>query len=208
MSGTRFVQLVPLKYVTPADMTAVVKEFLSPSSRVYEEPKNNILIIIDKYQYISKVMELIPIFDVDVLANKKMVFYQLAYVDAVETAGKLEEILGVYGYETGERLSIVPIETLNGLLVVSNTLSIFKELDFWVEKFDKEGQYEENQVFVYQVENTTADAISFTLSQVMGLNTVGGGGGRGGSAISNRRTTNPTGNAGCQQSPGQARNRY
>ncbi len=185
------IQIVPLKYVKPADITPVIKDFLSSSARIYEEPKNNLLILIDKQQFVAKLLELIPIFDVDVLHNKKMVFYQLAHVDAVDTANELREILLVYGYqaEGNDRLALVPIETLNGILVVSSTDSIFKELDFWIDKFDREAQYEEDQVFVYYVENTTAASISSTLSQIYGLQTYGGGGGR--RTVSNRRTTSP-----------------
>lgn len=188
------IQIIPLHYVAAADVSNVIKDFLSPSARILEEPKNNVLIIIDKYQYIAKAMELIPIFDVDVLANKKMVFYQMAFVDATETASRLQEILGVYGYDTdGERLSVVPIDTLNGILVVSNSTNIFKELDYWIDKFDKEAQFEEDQVFVYNVENTTANSIAYTLSQIYGIQTTGG---FGNTAASNRRTTNPSGGAG------------
>jgi len=189
-------QLIPLRYVAAADISAVIRDFLSPSARILEEPKNNVLIIIDKAHYIAKAMELIPIFDIDILANKKMVLYQLAHVDSVDTAAKIEEILGVYGYQIdGEMLSIVPIESLNGLLVVSTREAIFKELDFWVEKFDQEAQFEEEQVFVYKVENTTADVISYTLSQIYDLRTTGGGGGRNiNRGASSRRTTNPSGN--------------
>lgn len=191
------IQLVPLKYVRPADMSAVIKEFLSSSARILEEPKNNILIIIDKAIFIEKAMELIPIFDVDVLANKKMVLYQLAHVDAVETATKLQEILGIYGYENdGERLSVISIESLNGILVVSNSNQIFKEINFWIDKFDQEASIEEEQVFVYQVQNTTADNLAATLGQLFGLQG-GGFGGRGNinSGASSRRTTSPTLNA-------------
>ena len=187
-------QLIPLKYVKPSDMNNVIKEFLSTSARVYEEPKKNILILVDKYQYIAKVMELIPIFDVDILQNKKMVFYELAHVDATETSAKLQEILSVYGYESdGDRLNLVPIETLNGILALSNSSSIFKEIDFWIDKFDKEAQYEEDQVFVYQVSNTTADSIAQTLGQIFGIS-ITSTGRRGGSNASNRRTTSPNRN--------------
>jgi len=187
------IQLIPLKYVTPSDMATVIKEFLSGSARILEEPKNNLLILIDKAHHIRKTMELIPIFDVDVLAGKKLVYYELAHVDSVETASRLQEILSVYGYEesTGQ-LSLLPIETLNGILVVARHAEIFKELDFWIAKFDKEAQFEEEQVFVYQVENTTADNIAGTLSQLFGFATGSAGTSRrGSSAASQRRTTSP-----------------
>lgn len=189
------IQVIPLEFVRPGDITTVIKEFLSPSARIYEEPLNNVLVIVDKYQYIAKVMELIPIFDVDVLQGKKMVFYELVHVDAVETGDQLREIMSVYGFqEDTNRMAVVPIETLNGILVVSNADRIFKELDFWIEKFDQEASYEEEQVFVYQVENTTADSISNTLAQLYGLQ-VGRGGGNVSRGASNRRTTSPNFNS-------------
>ncbi len=186
------IQLIPLKYVAPSEMSTIAKEFLSPSARIYEEPKNNILIIIDKAQYVAKVLEMAPIFDVDALHNKKMVFYQLAHVDAVEIVAKLQEIMTTYGYDAeGERLNMMAIETLNGVLVVSTSGAIFKELDFWIAKFDQEAQFEEDQVFVYQIQNTTAYNIAYTLSQIYGLQTPLGGQAGGPNNISQRRTTNP-----------------
>lgn len=187
------IQLIPLKYVTPADMATVLKEFLSGSARILEEPKKNLLIIIDKAHHIRKAMELIPIFDVDVLAGKKLVYYELAHVDSVETASRLQEILSVYGFEEDSgNLSLLPIETLNGILVVARHDQIFDELDFWIAKFDKEAQFEEEQIFVYQVENTTADNIASTLGQLFGFQTGSSGrGNRGSSGASQRRTTSP-----------------
>lgn len=183
-------QIIPLRYVKASEVNGVIKEFLSSSARVYEEPKRNVLIIIDKYQHITKAMELIPIFDIDVLEGKKMVYYQLAHVDAVETTGKLKEILTAYGYdEEGGRVSMVPIESLNGMLVVAPNESIFKEIDFWISKFDKEAQYEDDQVFIYKVENTTAASIANTISQLFDLRTTGVGGGRSNQGASARRST-------------------
>ncbi len=187
-------QIIPLRYVKASEVNGVIKEFLSSSARVYEEPKRNVLIIIDKYQHITKAMELIPIFDIDVLEGKKMVYYQLAHVDAVETGGKLQEILAAYGYDQeGGRVSMVPIESLNGLLVVAPSASIFKEIDFWISKFDKEAQYEEDQVFIYKVENTTATSIANTISQIFDLRTTGVGGNRSNQGASARRSTSPFG---------------
>lgn len=190
------IQIIPLKYVKPADMANVVKDFMSPSGRVLEESRNNLLILIDKYQFISKIMELIPTFDVDVLGNKRMSFYELAHVDAVETGDKLAEILSVYGYDQeSERLKMIPIETLNGILVVADSEEIFKELDYWMKKFDQEAQFEEETIFIYHVEYTTADSIANTITQLFGFQTSYGGtqGGFGGGSnpISRRRTTDP-----------------
>ncbi len=187
-------QIIPLRYVKASEVNGVIKEFLSSSARVYEEPKRNVLIIIDKYQHITKAMELIPIFDIDVLEGKKMVYYQLAHVDAVETTGKLKEILTAYGYdEEGGRVSMVPIESLNGMLVVAPNESIFKEIDFWISKFDKEAQYEDDQVFIYKVENTTAASIANTISQLFDLRTTGVGGNRSNQGASARRSTSGLG---------------
>lgn len=197
-------QIIPLKYVKPSDMAAIVKEFLSPSARIYEEPKNNVLIIVDKNHFISKVMELIPIFDIDVLQNKRMVFYQLAHVDAMETMEKLNEILDVYGYTADDkRVTMVPIDTLNGILVVASNASLFSELDFWIHKFDKEASFEEEQVFVYKVENSTAANISYTLTQIFDLRTSGSSASRVNRGASDRRTTNPNRNS---QDPNLAQN--
>ena len=194
------IQIIPLKFVKPGDMANIAKDFMSPSGRILEEARNNLLIIIDKYQHIGKIMELIPTFDVDVLANKRLSFYELAHVDALETSDKLAEILSVYGYDQeSERLKMIPIETLNGILVVADAPEIFKELDYWIKKFDQEAQFEEETIFIYHVEYTTADSLSGSLSQLFGFQTGygGGGGGFGGgggnSPISRRRTTNPNG---------------
>lgn len=189
------IQIIPLKFTSPEDISDVIKEFLSPSARILSEPINNLLILIDKYNFIAKAMELIPIFDVSVLENKKMVLYQFKHVDAVESAGELEEILSAYGFDSeNDMINLFPLETLNALLVIANRSEVFKELDFWVEKMDREAQFEEVQVFVYEVENTTADAISSTLGQIFGYSTGMMGAGMQSSAASQRRTTSPNRN--------------
>lgn len=187
------IQIVPLRYTTPTDITSVIKEFLSPSARIMEEPINNLLIIMDKYNFIEKAMEVVPIFDINVLQNKKMVLYNLKHVDAVETATQLQEILIAYGLDGDERVKFFPVITLNAVMVVSSMQEVFEEIQFWVDRLDKEAQFEEPQIFVYQVQNTTADIISGTLSQIYGFR--GGGiGGRGSAGASQRRSTSPNQN--------------
>ncbi len=188
------IQIVPLRYTTPSDISAVVKEFLSPTARIMEEPINNLLIIMDKYNFIAKAMEVIPIFDINVLQNKKMVLYNLSHVDAVDTATELQEILAAYGLEGDERVKFFPILSLNAVMVVSSVAEVFDEIKFWIEKLDKEAQFEEPQVFVYQIQNTTADVLSSMLSQIYGFAAGGAGQGRTNTAASQRRTTSPTGN--------------
>lgn len=191
-------QIIPLKYVTPADMGTIIQEFLSPSAKVLEEPKHNALILIEKAHFLRKIMDIIPLFDVSALYNKKMVLYNLQYVDAVEMASQLQEILEAYGYTAeSEQVSIHAIEALNSLLVISTFRDVFGEISFWLEKLDQEAQFEEPTIFVYNVQNTTADNLSSTLSALMGIGTSQPRGGVGTNrAASQRRTTNPTGNAG------------
>lgn len=186
------IQIIPLRYTTPSAISSVLREFMSPSARLIEEPVNNLLIVIDKANYIRKIMELIPLFDINVLQNKKMVLYQLEFVDAVETVAALQDVLAVYGLQKeNERVSIIPMETVNGIMVVSPMEEIFKEVEFWIEKLDREAQFEEPQVFIYEVENTTVDALTNTIGQIYGLR-AGASGGIGGSAgASERRTTSP-----------------
>ncbi|MCB1043076.1 MAG: type II secretion system secretin GspD [Acidobacteria bacterium] len=187
------IQIVPLRYTTPQDITAVIREFLSPSARIMEEPINNLLIIMDKYNFISKAMEVIPIFDVNVLANRKMVLYSLQYVDAVDTSNELLEILAAYGFEGDDRVKFFPIVSLNAIMVASSVPEVFDELGFWIEKLDKEAQFEEPQVFIYYVQNTTADSLSSTLSQIYGFRGAGVGG-LGSAGASQRRSTSPNQN--------------
>jgi len=189
-------QIIPLKYVTPEDMSNIIKEFLSPSARVMEEPKHNAIIIIDKNHFLRKAMDIIPLFDVSALYNKKMVLYNLSYVDALEMAAQLEEIMGTYGYDAeSEQINIHPIEALNAILVISKFRDVFDEISFWLEKLDQEAQFEEPTIFVYNVQNTTAESLSGTLSALLGIQTTKAGT-TGSQAASNRRTTNPTNNAG------------
>jgi len=185
-------QIIPLKYVTPEDMSNIIKEFLSPSARVMEEPKHNAIIIIDKAHFLRKAMQIIPLFDVSALYNKKMVLYNLSYVDAVEMASQLEEIMETYGYDAeSEQVNIHPIEALNAVLVISKFRDVFDEISFWLEKLDQEAQFEEPTIFVYNVQNTTADSLSSTLSTLLGIESGRSGGSSVNQAASQRRTTNP-----------------
>jgi len=188
-------QIIPLKYVTPEDMSNIIKEFLSPSAKVLEEPKHNAIIIIDKNHFLKKAMDIIPLFDVSALYNKKMVLYNLEYVDCTEIASQLDEIMEAYGYTSeNEQVNINPIVSLNGILVISTFREVFDDISFWLEKLDQEAQVEEPTIFIYNVQNTTADNLSAILSSLLGINTSMGGM-RSNQAASNRRTTNPTGKA-------------
>ncbi|MCB1052773.1 MAG: hypothetical protein KDC71_19380 [Acidobacteria bacterium] len=187
------IQIIPLKYATPTSISAVVKEFLSSSARIIEEPVNNLMIIIDKANYIKKIMELIPLFDINVLQNKKMVLYQLEFIDAVDTTAQLQDILTAYGFEgsDSERIKLIPMESVNGIMVISPIQEVFKEIEFWIKKLDREAQFEEPQIFIYEVNNTTAEVLAATMGQIYGLKGGNAGGGNFSQNASDRRTTSP-----------------
>jgi len=171
------IQIVPLQYVSAKEIESLVKRFLGPGGDVFEYPKGNIVVIIERAATIRKMLRLINEVDIDLFAYNHVRFFKVENANAADVAAELEEIFLAIGIENtpekGLGLKFIPVERVSGVLAVSSIPAAFERVEKWLQVLDTVDKDASEQVFIYFVENGKAEEIGDVLGQVY----LGGGGG-------------------------------
>ncbi len=165
------IQILPLKYVPVAEVSKMIKPFLSDGADIVENPPSNILIIGDLASNVKKSMEIINLFDIDIFTDLKVRIYPVLNADVAEVAKEMEKIFSSFEVSTksgrGVGITFTPITRINSLLAVSSIPSIFEKVEAWLKELDKipmEGT--KYSVFVYHCQNSKAKDLAEVLKQV------------------------------------------
>ncbi|NOY23047.1 MAG: type II secretion system secretin GspD [Acidobacteria bacterium] len=149
-------QVIPLHFVSPKDLSPILKEFISTGGKIVEDPVTSTVVIVDRLPYVRKIMNIISLFDVNIFKNKKMVLIRFQNADAEKVTKNITEIFKGYGALSEDKYYIASIKELNALLCVTSLQEVVDEVKFWSDKFEKESEVGEAQIFIYHAENSKA----------------------------------------------------
>lgn len=168
------VRIVPLRYVSAAEMQAIIAPFLPEGGILRADTARNLLILAGTPQELANVQGTIDTFDVNWLKGMSVGMFRLRNVDSQTMATNLNQLLGEgSGTPVAGLLRFVPLSKLNAVLVVTPQAEYLKEVAVWIERLDGVGG---ERLYVYQVQNSRAEYVAELLNGLFNL----GGGGRGG----------------------------
>lgn len=164
-------QIIILKYIPAAEVSKLIKPFLSDGADIIEHPPHNILIINDLASNVRKSLDIISLFDVDLFVDMRVRIYPVLNADVTEIAKEMERIFASFEVSTksgrGVGITFTPITRINSLLVISSIPNIFDRVEGWLKELDKtpiEGT--KLGVFVYYVQNAKAKDLAEVLKQI------------------------------------------
>ncbi len=149
-------QVIPVHFVSPKDLSPILKEFVSSSGKIIEDPVTSTVVIVDRLPYVRKIMNIISLFDVNIFKNKKMLLIRFQNADAEKVVKNITDIFKGYGALPEDKIFITAIKDLNALLCVTPLQEVVDEVKFWADKFEKESEVGEAQIFIYHAENSKA----------------------------------------------------
>jgi general secretion pathway protein D len=162
------IQIVSVKYIPVAEVSKMIKPFLSDGADIIEHPPNNILIIGDLASNVKKSLDIIELFDIDIFTDLRVRIYPILNSDVNEVAKEMEKIFSSFEVSTksgrGVGITFTPITRINSLLVISSIPSIFEKVERWLKELDRiptEGS--KFSVFVYYVQNAKAKDLAEVL---------------------------------------------
>jgi len=162
-------QIVPLKYIGASEMAQILKPTAKNQAVVYIDKRRNLLMLSGGEALLTSMIDLITIFDVDWLAGKSVSLFPLRYVEPAVLVKELETALnGQRGELFDGIVRLIPIERVNGILVVSSTKEYMLELANWIERLDIANDKTENRLYVYPLQNTKAIDIATILNNIFG----------------------------------------
>ncbi len=173
------VQMVQLKFVGAKDMQRILEPYaIDPMVSVRLDEPRNLIILSGTQREIKHLLEIIDIFDIDFLAGYSVGLFPMQ-TDVKSLSGDLDRLFGAGGQGPGASTSplagivrIIPIERMNGLLVVSTQPRYLEEAKKWIERLDKAGGLAGGmRLNVYPVQNGKADKLAQLLTDVYGNRT-------------------------------------
>jgi len=165
-------RMIRLRYMAASTAANNIKPFLSRDAVVVQDAVTNSLVITDTAGNLDKAASILGMMDVEYFSDISWRIFPVKETDASEMATDLSKVLktgGLYsrpGIDQGS-FEILPIKTMNALLVITRWPSMLKLIDDWVTAMDHADDSGTN-VFVYFVENGTAVELADILKQLYG----------------------------------------
>jgi general secretion pathway protein D len=172
----QYIQAFRLHFIAASELIKIIKPYLTQNAQVYAHEQKGILLVCDFPHVLTKVKRLIPLFDESVFADKKAKVYALQYTKAEDVVEKLTSISKEFGLSPEEgspksRVSFLPLERLNMVLVIAGDKRVIEFVDAWVHQLDTEipqsliQEYGQN-IYVYYVQYGRAENIVESLKGV------------------------------------------
>jgi general secretion pathway protein D len=164
-------QIIILRYIPVAEVSKLIKPFLSDGADIIEHPPHNILILNDLASNVRKSLDIINLFDIDLFADMKVRIYPVLNADVTEVTKEMERIFASFEISTksgrGVGITFTPVARINSLLVISSIPHIFEKVEAWLRELDKTpAEGTKLSVFVYYVQNGKAKDLADVLKQI------------------------------------------
>ena len=168
--------VIPLNYVSAREMADILAPVAPPDAFVRVDSARNLLVLGGSQFQLEGWLDIVATFDVDQLAGVSVGVFPVNRGSVEDMAEELDVIIGAAeGEDSGIRdfVSILPVERLNSILVVSPRLSYIETVGRWVSELDLLSQNgAESTLHVYKVMNGSAEQLASLLSQIFGSGAV------------------------------------
>jgi general secretion pathway protein D len=172
-------RVVPLQYVTAADLERALEPLTPPGAQIKSDAIRNILIVSGSDADVRSIVNNIATFDVDMLHGLSFALLPLRNAKAREIANDVTNMLRTSGRSIADMVKINPIDRMNAVLVTSMQPAYLERVRGLVERFDRGAGGAEQQLFVYRVQNGRATDLARVLRRALGIESANGGGGPG-----------------------------
>jgi general secretion pathway protein D len=160
--------VIPLHFASAVDLSRLLSNYLSDAGSIVVHEAGNILLITDTSRSLERLVELIGLFDSDAFAGQRVQLFSAKNSTADALALDLQTVFAAYALSGKSPIQFLPVERLNGVLVISANPASFPEVARWVEKLDVVTRTSGLRNYVYKVQNAKAEDIADVLTQLYG----------------------------------------
>ena len=160
-------RVIPVRYVAVKEIVDIIKPLVHDKTILSVDDTRNILVASGSADEISRVMDLVNTFDIDVLKGRSFGLFPLAHVDPETIIKELEGIFYQQGKADGSAFfQFVPIERLNAVLAVTHQARYLEDIESWVSRLDRANTASGGGVNVYKVQHVDAVDLAGTLNEI------------------------------------------
>ncbi|MGO4126613.1 type II secretion system secretin GspD [Inquilinus sp. YAF38] len=169
------VSIIPLRFVQAATIAPLISP-VANSNMVRTDPARNLVVISGPSSDRAAIAEMVAAFDVDAMRGVSAGLFPLRRSDPNSMIQELRSVfkLGAEGTPMQGGIDFIPVRRLNAVMVVAKQPVRLRQAETWINRLDQ-GDKQGVQLYVYRVENGTAENLASIMGQFMG-------GGRGGSS--------------------------
>lgn len=175
-------RVVPLRYISAAEMEKLLKPYARPGAIVTVDPGRNVMTLAGSRAELESYLRTIEVFDVDWMASMSVGVFPLESSRASKVVQDLEKVFGEGSKSpVAGMFRFMPIESANAVLAITAQPEYLDDIQQWVERIDGAG--EGLRLYSYELKYITAKDLAARLGEVFGGGG-GGGGNDGGGGIS------------------------
>ncbi|MDO3385239.1 type II secretion system secretin GspD [Gilvimarinus sp. SDUM040013] len=165
--------IVPLEHIGAQEMVDILTPVAPETAFIRVDGVRNLLILAGTRGQMDGWLDIVEMFDVDVLSGMSVGIFPVEYSSVEEILSALTSVMSSMASGGEEQLSglvnTIPLESLGSILVVTPKKAYLKRVGDWIEKLDKAPESgAEPQLYVYEVQNGNADHLAHLISSVFG----------------------------------------
>jgi general secretion pathway protein D len=164
-----------LRFIDTKQATNLITPFLTPGRKVISETFTNTIIFVEETDNARSMVNLLKTIDINILKEISMEIvpiYTIAPQDAIQGMESLMNKLG--GFKDSaikNSLAFMPLNNFGGVLVLAQNPDLIKSAKQWIQALDLRGVGNQEDVYVYFVQNGLSHDIAQIVGQVFGIQT-------------------------------------
>jgi general secretion pathway protein D len=168
-SSARVIQIVPVTHISAQEALKLIEPYLSDQGSIYDLPVHNMLIVND---YESKVIDALMVLarlDIAPLASLNVRLVRVDNAPLFDLRDELIEILDALKVNTKnfDGVSVMALERVNSLLLVSNDESLINIAWKWIEDLDTVPTLDRDNIYIYNVRNSIASELAELITSLI-----------------------------------------
>jgi general secretion pathway protein D len=180
--------LIFLKYATVEELSKLLTPFIGDGAQTFAYAPANLLLILDSGRNMRRTMELIAMFDSDVLASQRVRLFETQHGRPSDLAKELDSVMRAVSLGgKSSPIQFLPVDRINTLVAIAPNPGVFDEVSKWLKKLDVQAKVTAGAVdnYVYRVKYGRAEMLAGAIMQLYGgigygMGGYGMGGGMGG----------------------------
>jgi len=161
-SSRLVVQVLPVAHLASAEAQKLVEPYLSGPDSIYNLTSQNTLIVSDFESKVLDVVSVLSRLDVSPLAALKVRMIRVENAPLFTLRDELQEILTALSVNPKEHeaVSIIALERVNSLLLISKSEQLLDSTDRWIKELDVVPAEGRDPVYFYNVRNSVASELA------------------------------------------------
>lgn len=168
-SSRLVVQIIPVVHLASSEAQKLVEPYLSEVGTLYNLASQNTLIVSD---FESKVLDIVSVLsrlDISPLAALKVRMVRVENAPLFTLRDELQEILTALAVNPKEHeaVSIIVLERVNSLLLISKSEHLLDSTDRWIRELDVVPSEGRDTIYVYNVRNSVASELAAVVNSLI-----------------------------------------